>query len=92
MKRPSLKLILSACLSVCIGFVAFALGEYQANRTNELDGEAGMLGFVLLVAFGGLGASCLIAAIALWFLTLGDECETRWTGWKTDAKGEVNDR
>ena len=82
MNRPYLKLILSACLSVCVGFIAFALGEYQAKRTNDLDGEASVLGFVLLLAFGGLGASCLIATIVLWFLTLGDERETRWTGCK----------
>ena len=86
MNRPYVKLVLSAFLSICFGFAAFALGEYQAKRTNNLDGEASMLGFVLLLVFIGLGVSCLTAAIALWFLTLGDRSDDNFPDRRSQSK------
>jgi hypothetical protein len=86
MNGPYIKLVLSAFLSIALGAAAFALGDYQAKRTNDLDGEASMLGFVLLLAFIGLGVSCLIAAVALWFLTLGDRYDDNFPDRRSQSK------
>lgn len=71
-RRTYVVLILTSGVLIYLGPASFLLGDHYARQSNDLDGGAAMLGFVMLIGFVGLGLSIGVSAIVLWVLGMGD--------------------